>query len=303
MNYINNQLNTDNISTDHLSRFLFDNHPVRGEWVSLSDTYQSILSDHNYPLAVQNLMGELLVATCLLTATLKFEGNITIQLQGDGPLSLAVINGNHNQEMRGIARVNGEIKDDSTLHDMVGKGYIIITITPKNGERYQGIVGLDSDTLIGCIENYFHQSEQLPTRLFIKTGAFNNKPIATGMLLQVLPASDNSSESFEHLTTLAQTLKADEMFSLSDEEILYRLFHQEDVRFLGQQPVLFKCFCSRERCEDSLLTLPEAEIEEMIQQDGQIDMHCDYCGAHYLFDKIDITQLKKQIATTNTTIQ
>lgn len=295
MNYTNNQTNTDDINTDHLSRFLFDNHPVRGEWVSLSDTYQAILSDHNYPLPVQNLLGELLVATCLLTATLKFEGNITIQLQGDGPLSLAVINGNNNQDMRGVARVKDEIAENSTLKAMLGNGYIVLTITPKHGERYQGIVGLDADTLVGCIENYFNQSEQLPTRLFIKTGVFNNKPAAAGMLLQVLPARDTPAESFEYLTTLAQTLTAEEMFSLSDENILYRLFHQEDVRFLGEQPVQFKCTCSRQRCEDSLLTLPADEIAEILEQDEQIDMHCDYCGNHYIFDKIDIAQIKKSI--------
>jgi len=142
---MNQTINTHNHShNDKLSRFLFDNHEVRGEVVNLSETYQKILDNHNYPLAVQKLLGELLVATSLLTATLKFEGDITVQLQGDGPLSLAVINGNNHQHMRGVARVNRDIADNASLKEMMGNGYIVITITPKSGERYQGIVALES---------------------------------------------------------------------------------------------------------------------------------------------------------------
>ncbi|WP_016679298.1 Hsp33 family molecular chaperone HslO, partial [Yersinia pestis] len=156
---------------DQLHRYLFANHAVRGELVSVNETYQQVLANHDYPPAVQKLLGEMLVATSLLTATLKFDGDITVQLQGgDGPLTLAVINGNNRQEMRGVARVKGEISDDSTLQEMVGNGYLVITITPAQGERYQGVVALEGETIAACLENYFMQSEQLPTRLFIRTG-------------------------------------------------------------------------------------------------------------------------------------
>lgn len=278
---------------DQLSRFLFDNHAIRGELINLNETYQHILQNHNYPLAVQNLLGELLVATSLLTATLKFEGNITVQLQGDGPLNLAVINGNNHQQMRGVARVNAEIAENATLKEMIGNGYIVITVTPNQGERYQGIVGLEADTLAGCIENYFKQSEQLPTRLFIKTGVYQNQPMAAGILLQVLPANEGTEESFEHLTALTETIKAEELFALPAEEILYRLYHQEQVRLFAGQHVEFKCSCSRERCEGTLITLPTDEIDTILAEDGNIDMHCDYCGSHYIFDKIDIENLRK----------
>ncbi|WP_392561600.1 Hsp33 family molecular chaperone HslO [Orbus sturtevantii] len=278
---------------DKLSRFLFDNHEVRGEIVNLSDTYQKILENHNYPLAVQNLLGELLVATSLLTATLKFEGDITVQLQGDGPLSLAVINGNNHQQMRGVARIKGDIPNNASLKDMMGNGYIVITISPKSGERYQGIVALEADSVAGCIENYFKQSEQLATQLIIKVGVYQHKPIAAGLLLQVLPAHERGTESFELLTTLAETIKPEELFSLPAEEILYRLYHQEDVRLFDGQIVEFKCSCSRLRCEDTLSTLPADEIDSIIAEEGHIDMHCDYCGNHYIFDKIDIENLRK----------
>lgn len=278
---------------DTLNRFLFDNHAIRGEITHLEQTYQAILDNHTYPVAVQKVLGELLVITSLLTATLKFEGDIAVQLQGDGPLSLAVVNGNDQQQLRGVARVKSDIANNATLKEMVGNGYIVITITPKNGERYQGIVGLESDTLIGCIENYFMQSEQLPTRLFVKTGVYNNKPVAAGILLQILPGNENTSDSFEHLCTLTQTITSDELFELSTEEILYRLYNQEQVRLFETHNVTFKCGCSRERCEDSLMTLPANEIDQMLKEDGgKIDIHCDYCGKHYVFDTIDIAQIR-----------
>lgn len=278
---------------DTLNRFLFDNHAIRGEITHLEQTYQTILDNHTYPVAVQKVLGELLVITSLLTATLKFEGDIAVQLQGDGPLSLAVVNGNDQQQLRGVARVKSDIANNATLKEMVGNGYIVITITPKNGERYQGIVGLESDTLIGCIENYFMQSEQLPTRLFVKTGVYNNKPVAAGILLQILPGNENTSDSFEHLCTLTQTITSDELFELSTEEILYRLYNQEQVRLFETHNVTFKCSCSRERCEDSLMTLPANEIDQMLNEDGgKIDIHCDYCGKHYIFDTIDIAQIR-----------
>ena len=290
-----NEITTQN--NDVLSRFIFENHAVRGEWVNLSQTYQTILGDHNYPLPVQHLLGELLVCTCLLTATLKFDGDIAVQIQGDGPLSLAVINGNNHQQMRGVARVKGEINNNSSLKEMIGQGVMVITITPNQGERYQGIVGLDKETLTECIEDYFNQSEQLPTKLVIASGVYQNQPIATGMLLQVLPAAENenSAESFEHLSTLAATLKAEEMFSLPIEQLVYRLYHEEDVRLFPAQTVEFKCTCSRKRCEDSLMTVSAEEIDAIIAEEGTIDMNCDYCGHHYLFDKIDIEHLRSQI--------
>ncbi len=124
---------------DQLHRYLFENYAVRGELVTVSETYQQILNNHDYPAPVQKLLGELLVATSLLTATLKFDGDITVQLQGDGPLKLAVINGNNRQEMRGVARTQAPIADDSTLHQMIGNGVMVITISPTEGERYQAL--------------------------------------------------------------------------------------------------------------------------------------------------------------------
>ncbi|MFI8319018.1 Hsp33 family molecular chaperone HslO [Kosakonia cowanii] len=277
---------------DQLHRYLFGNHAVRGELVTVSSTWKEVLENHNYPLPVKNLLGELLVATSLLTATLKFAGDITVQVQGDGPMSLAVINGNNRQQMRGVARVQGEIADDASLKTLVGNGYLVITITPEEGERYQGVVGLEGETLAECLEDYFQRSEQLPTRLFIRTGDVEGQPAAGGMLLQVLPAQDTQAEDFEHLAVLTETVKAEELFTLPANEVLWRLYHEEEVTLYDPQDVEFKCTCSRERCADALKTLPDEEVDSILAEEGEIDMHCDYCGNHYLFNAMDIAEIR-----------
>ncbi|EHN8832489.1 Hsp33 family molecular chaperone HslO [Enterobacter hormaechei] len=277
---------------DQLHRYLFEQFAVRGELVTVSETWNQILENHNYPLPVKTLLGELLVATSLLTATLKFAGDITVQLQGDGPMSLAVINGNNQQQMRGVARVQGDIPENADLKTLVGNGYLVITISPEEGERYQGVVGLEGDTLAACLEDYFMRSEQLPTRLFIRTGEVDGQPAAGGMLLQVLPAQDAQTNDFEHLATLTETIKAEELFTLSATDVLWRLYHEEEVTVYDPQAVEFKCTCSRERCAGALKTLPDEEIDSIMAEDGEIDMHCDYCGTHYVFNSMDIAEIR-----------
>ncbi|WP_034917603.1 Hsp33 family molecular chaperone HslO [Erwinia sp. 9145] len=282
---------------DQLHRYLFENYAVRGELVSVSTTWRDIIDGHDYPLPVRDLLGELLVATSLLTATLKFDGDITVQLQGDGPLTMAVINGNNRQEMRGIARTQGDIAPGSSLKEMVGNGYLVITITPAEGERYQGVVGLEGDTLAECLEDYFMRSEQLPTRLFIRTGEAESQPGAAGILLQVLPAQDASTDDFTHLATLTETIKTEELLTLPANEVLWRLYHQEEVTLYDPQDVCFRCTCSHERCGAVLLSLPVEEVDDILAEDGKIDMHCDYCGSHYIYDAVDIAALRNNAAS------
>ena len=277
---------------DLLYRYLFEEYEVRGELVQLDSTYRHIVDAQNYPVQVQHLLGELLVATSLLTATLKFEGSITVQLQGDGPVRLAVINGDHNQQLRGVARHEGDLPTDDKLQSLIGNGQLVITITPEEGERYQGIIALEADTLATCLEQYFAQSEQLATRLWIRTGHHEGTPRAAGILLQELPArSEDHGADFDHLIQLTSTIKDEELFGLEAEEILYRLYHQDKVRVFDPQAIEFRCTCSRARCEGALLQIEKEEAVAMVQELGKIDMHCDYCGAHYQFDGIDIETL------------
>ncbi|GAK22870.1 LOW QUALITY PROTEIN: chaperonin [Vibrio sp. JCM 19052] len=285
-----------------LNRYLFEDLSVRGELVQLDEAYQRIISSKEYPAALQKLLGELLVSTTLLTATLKFEGSITIQLQGDGPVSLAVINGDHDQKIRGVARWEGDIADDATLHEMMGKGYLVITIEPKKGERYQAVVGLEGETLADVIEGYFANSEQLKTRLWIRTGEHEGKKHAAGMMIQVMPDGTGTPEDFEHLEQLTATVKNEELFTLPANELLYRLYNQDSVRLYEPQPVEFHCGCSRERSGAAIITVDKTEIYDILAEEGTISLHCDYCGTSYTFDEPEITELYTQATSGNKTV-
>lgn len=285
-----------------LNRYLFEDLSVRGELVQLDEAYQRIISSKEYPAALQKLLGELLVSTTLLTATLKFEGSITIQLQGDGPVSLAVINGDHDQKIRGVARWEGDIADDATLHEMMGKGYLVITIEPKKGERYQGVVGLEGETLADVIEGYFANSEQLKTRLWIRTGEHEGQKHAAGMMIQVMPDGTGTPEDFEHLEQLTATVKNEELFTLPANELLYRLYNQDSVRLYEPQPVEFHCGCSRERSGAAIITVDKTEIYDILAEEGTISLHCDYCGTSYTFEEPEITELYTQATSGNKTV-
>ncbi|KJY82576.1 Hsp33 family molecular chaperone HslO [Vibrio neptunius] len=285
-----------------LNRYLFEDLSVRGELVQLDEAYQRIISSKEYPAPVQGLLGELLVATTLLTATLKFEGSITLQLQGDGPVSLAVINGDHDQKVRGVARWEGDIAEDASIHDMMGKGHLVITIDPKKGERYQGIVGLDGDNLSEVLESYFANSEQLKTRIWLRLGEHEGKQHAAGMLIQVMPDGTGTPDDFEHLEQLTDTVKNEELFTLQANELLYRLYNQEKVRLFEPQPVAFHCGCSRERSGAAIMTVDRAEIKDILAEVGSISLHCDYCGTDYTFDEAQIAELFDHTDSDNETL-
>ncbi|MEH0368462.1 Hsp33 family molecular chaperone HslO [Vibrio mimicus] len=290
------------MANNMLHRYLFEDLSVRGELVQLDETYQHMISSQEYPAAVQHLIGELLVATSLLTATLKFEGSITLQLQGNGPVSLVVINGDNNQQVRGVARWQGDIADDAGLHDMLGKGHLVITIEPKQGERYQGVVGLEGDTLAEVLEGYFLRSEQLKTRLWIRAGEHAGKACAAGMLLQIVPDGKGSADDFEHLEQLTDTIKNEELFALPAEELLYRLYNQEKVQLFAPHPVSFRCGCSRERSAAAIVTVAREEINDILAQDGVVALHCDYCGTTYSFDAAQVAELYAPPSTDNSVL-
>lgn len=195
--------------------------------------------------------------------------------------------------MRALARLQGEVRDEMILSELIGKGVLVITITPNEGERYQGVISLDKPTITECLEDYFVRSEQLQTQLIIRTGEFNGEPVAAGMLLQVMPDGVGEEGDFEHLATLTATVKDEEIFGLTAEEMLYRLYHEETVEIYPAQQVSFFCGCSPERSGGALLLLPETEIDEILaEHNGSIDMQCECCGTHYFFNKEAIEKLR-----------
>ncbi|MGL1955980.1 MAG: Hsp33 family molecular chaperone HslO [Colwellia sp.] len=285
--------------TDVLNRYLFSDLHARGELVQLSHSYKSVIKNHDYPKGVRVLLGELMAATCLLTATLKFEGEITVQLQGDGPVGYLSVNGDNNQVMRGIAKLK-EHTQATTLHELLGKGTMVITIRPTKGEAYQGVVALEQDNLADCLAHYFDVSEQIPTKIWLFSDDDNQR--VAGSLIQLLPDGDGSTESkdkqlsdYEHLCQLTNTIKYEEIFSLEAEALLYRLYHQEKVNLFDPQTVSYQCGCSEDKCLTAISQITASEIRNILSEEGKISMTCDYCLTTYDFDEIKLKSFTSKV--------
>ncbi|MGM0614869.1 MAG: Hsp33 family molecular chaperone HslO [Pseudomonadota bacterium] len=278
--------------SDQIQRFLFDQTNVRGEIVTLEQAYREVLDRHAYPDAVNALLGELLAAVALLTDTVKLEGTLSIEVRGQGVLSLLMAESNPGGELRAIARVaeDAALPDgDATFRELVGDGQIVITLDPKDGNRYQGIVALDHEDLAGCLEAYFSQSEQLPTRLWLAADGQR----AGGLLLQRLPseAQNQDVDAWERSVHLAATIKREEMLGLEQREVLYRLYHEETVRVFEPKALRFGCTCSRERMANALLTLGAKELRDILAEQGAIDTQCHFCHTEYHYTAAEVETL------------
>jgi molecular chaperone Hsp33 len=273
-------------NNDTLTRFLFEELGVRGEVVSLDASFQTALDLHNYPPVVARQLGQALAAASLLSATLKFDGSLIIQIRGNGPISMLVAQADNQQAIRGLAHWNGDVLEGN-LSSLFGDGVLVMTIKPTKGKAYQGVVRLEGDSLADALQAYFTQSEQLKTRLWF---AVNNER-AIGLLLQELPAHNGETADWERVEMLANTITDNELLSLNFKDVIHRLFHEESVRLYDPQAVEFKCDCSKEKVEASLLTLGLEELRSLIEERGVIEADCDFCNQHYQFDAIDIEQL------------
>ncbi|MTI53030.1 MAG: Hsp33 family molecular chaperone HslO [Alcanivorax sp.] len=282
-------------NADFKQRFLFPETDIRGELVRLDESLEAILGSHDYPLAVQGLVGEAVAAVALLAGTLKFSGRLSLQAQGRGPVSLLLAECTHDGQLRALARHDGEPDTAANIGALIGDGTMVITITPDQGRQYQGIVPLEGDTLAQCLEGYFQQSEQLPTRLWLASG--NGR--AAGLMLQRLPDQVASRESnqlqWEHLEALAGTLKMEELLDLPAETVLRRLFHETPPRLPEPQPLRFGCTCSRERTENALLSLGADELKTLLDEDGEATLTCDFCLSQQHFDAVDLTELIRRL--------
>lgn len=280
---------------DELHRYLLNAANVRGEVVRLESSLQQIVHSYEYPVQIQRLLSEMAAATCLLTAILKFEGEIGLQIQSKGPVSYAVINATHDYTMRGVARWDETLATmPETFQGLLEQAVLVITITPAEGERYQGVVALDKPTLAECLEDYFAQSEQLATKVTLMTDLKDTANArAAGILLQVLPTQASKTDvaqdtDFEHICKLTETLTEEEMFSLPINDILYRLYHQEEVEVFPAHPVTFACTCSKQRSAEALRNVQKEELLQIIEEEGAIKMNCQYCHAEYNFDSVDV---------------
>jgi len=289
--------------TDTLQKFMFDKTPVRGELVEMSDTWREILSRRDYPRAVRSLLGEMLSAAALLSANLKFNGALVMQIHGDGPVTLLVVECDAALKMRATAKLaeDAVVSDDATLTELVnrnGGGRFAITLDPKDKmpgqQAYQGIVPLDGSSIAVVIENYMMRSEQLDTRMWLAA----DDQVSRGLLLQKLPGgggihgpADDVLEAWERSVMLASTLRQDELLSTDIQTVMRRLFWEETIRVFDPLHPAFHCSCNRERVGNMLKMLGQEEIDSAIAELGHLGIDCDFCGQHYDFDKVDCAQL------------
>lgn len=279
---------------DQLHRFLIEHTRVRGEMVHLNATWQAVLERHDYPETVRTLLGEAFAACALLSATIKYDGSLILQIRGDGPLHLLVVQATSEGTLRGLARWSHDVPAEN-LQAIFGNAQMLMTIKPHNADPYQGIIALQGERIKDAIENYFQQSEQLNTRLWLESDTQS----CVGFLLQEMPAAEKETLSekgeahndWEHVVHLANTLTRDELLSLSTGDILHRLFHEEDIRLFDPEPMSFRCGCSREGIEQMIISLGLDEARAIIAEEEKIQVDCEFCNAHYVYDAVDVENL------------
>lgn len=288
---------------DTLQKFMFENAAVRGELVDVSETWRQVLARHTYPAPVKRMLGEMLAAAALLSANLKFNGSIIMQIHGDGPVKLLVVECDAELHMRATAKLapDAVIDDMASVTQLVnahGHGRFVITLDPKDklpGQQpYQGIVPLAGESVAVIIENYMLRSEQLDTKLWLAADG----SVSRGLLLQKLPKEGGTEgpivddlETWNRTVALASTLQTEELLQTDISTLMRRLFWEETIRLFDPRNPVFQCSCSREKVGNMLKMLGQAEVDAALAELGKLGIDCDFCGQHYEFDTVDCAQL------------
>ncbi|ARP80905.1 Hsp33 family molecular chaperone [Bordetella genomosp. 8] len=289
--------------TDLLKKYLFEDRTVRIQAVRLHDTWRAAQVNHDYPPAIKRLLGELIAASTLLAANLKFEGSLVIQVQGDGPIALLVVECRADLSLRATVKLRQEqvVPDTGTMQSLMnpgGNGRFIVVLDPQRkapGQQpYQGIVPIVGDTVADALSHYMQQSEQLETRLWLAADDYH----AAGMLLQRLPGQggvaqtpEAAEESWNRAVHLTETLKSDELLATDIDTLIHRLYWDETLLTFEPSGVRWHCPCNRTKVADMLRMLGRAEIESILAERGDVEVACDFCGKPYLFDAVDCAGL------------
>ncbi len=273
---------------DSRYRFLLEKANVRGVLVHLDDTWQEALSRAEYPPNVRRVLGHAMTAIQLMASTIKFTGKLTLQARGSGPVSLLVVQANAGGGQRGLAQWREE-PPEGPLSEVFGATSLSIQIeSGKRGEIYQGVVEVKGEGLQDALANYFEHSEQLPTRFWL----YCNDQRASGLLLQQLPEAstqpEDDEDNWNRIALMADTIAADELYELGVEQLLGRVFSEDEVRLYDPEPLSFECNCSRERTAGLIEGIGREEAMDIIAQEGQIEIICEFCNSKNVFDSIDV---------------
>ena len=281
------------LDLDGLMRFLILGAGVRGVRVHLQDTWRQIREREDYPAAAAELLGEASAAAALLTGHTKVDGRLSIQLQANGAIRTLFAECTAAGTLRGIVQLAEGATPTRDLRELGPDAVLAITVeNPRPGARgqeplrYQGLVSLTSDTLAGALEDYFQQSEQLPTRLLLAADGDR----AAGLMLQKLPGDEGDEDGWLRVGALFDTLGPVELLELPGDTLLTRLFHEDGVELLGRKPLAFACSCSRERVSAMLASLGPEEARAAAA-DGQAEVRCEFCGQRYSFTAGEVETL------------
>ena len=272
---------------DQLKRFLFTNNPIRGEHVSLDESWREIVAQSDIKGNALTLLGHALTAATLLVETLKIEGSVSLQIRGTGAIHLLLAEATSSHTIRGIVRQSREIGEETNLQKIFESNKLVITIKNKTGSPHQGIVPLDGDSISDALQAYFNQSEQLPTRIWFAC----DETSASGLLLQKLPAEESDKDAWNRILHLAETTQKNELLELKAEKLLQRLFHEETLEVFDPNPIKFSCTCSQQRTRDMLVSLGKPEIDSLIEEQNEVAITCEFCNTNYTFDRVDLEQL------------
>lgn len=286
---------------DYAARFVLDALPVHGRLVRLNDTLNEILSAHDYPEPVANLLGEACVLAVLVGSALKFEGRLIMQAQGQGVVRYVVADYDTRGTLRGFCRfdedelealmsANAQAFTSLGAQDLLGKGNFVMTLEPDSGgERYQGVTPIEGESLSLCAEHYFSQSEQVPTQIKLAAALEDGRWRAGGAMIQALAADEtrgDTREAFEHARALFATLGEEELtdFGLEAGRLLFRLFHEDGVRMSPPGAVAHQCRCSQAKVEELVRAFPASEQADMVEADGMVHITCEYCSTTYYIE-------------------
>ena len=275
---------------DIRTRFIFDDMPVRGLHVRLENVWKHIVGQKHYPAAIRRALGELLATGALLSGNLKTDGTLIVQVQGQGRLKMLVVEATSDQTVRATARWDetADINDEESLTDLLGGNSVfVLTLQPKDAEPWQGVVPLEGGSIAQMLINYTKRSEQLDTQIVLAS----SDDACGGLLVQRLPETEPDAASWEHVSTLVQTLTPEELTGLDAQHVLYRLFHETPPRVFDPESIEFACTCSRGKVSDMLLMLGGEEVGGVVAEQGSIQIDCDFCHAKYVFDETDVNAL------------
>lgn len=292
---------SDESDEDQIQRVLLGEGQVRAQMVSLTRSWREVVVRHQLPAAVRTELGRLSAAGVLLASALKFDGSLILQIHGDGPVRLMVVESTASGEFRSTAKLaeGAIIGDHENINQIVnrnGRGRFVVTLDPgrnaENRQTYQGIVAFDADSVAGILESYMLRSEQIPTRIWLAA----NEQRACGLILQKLPDDGgirrtSDAQAWQRTVILADTVSERELLSLSPAQLMHRLFWQEKLQASESRTCRFACNCHRQKVQAMLKMLGRAELEDILSERPDVEVHCDFCNQRYAFDAVDCAQL------------